>query len=120
MKLAIYTSDYAKNDKLIKDIHSFLANKYNDTFICTSSYNDTYSHYAVLQPFYLRFFDGVTVFLTVEDYIEYKDKIISNKILYVDDTVLHSKLDKSMLKDCEFLVYDQNKQLNMVNNYVIR
>lgn len=123
MKLAIYTSDFNNNQTIIDQILNLLKlEDYDDFFICSSSINNNASNYAVLQPFYITFFDGVVVFLNIDEYLEYKDKIIGSKIIYIDpDNKLSNYiLDKSIFKDCSFITYDENKQLIRVNNYVIR
>lgn len=122
MKLAIYTSDFNNNQSIIDQILNLLKlEDYDDFFICSSTINNNVNNYAVLQPFYLTFFQGSVVFLNMDEYLEYKDKIIGSKILYVDPDNKASKyvLDKNIFKDCSFITYDANKQLIRVNNYVI-
>lgn len=123
MKLAIYTSDFNNNQSIIDQILNLLKlEDYDDFFICSSTINNNVNNYAVLQPFYLTFFQGSVVFLNMDEYLEYKDKIIGSKILYVDPDNKASKyvFDKNIFKDCSFITYDDNKQLIRVNNYVIR
>lgn len=123
MKLAIYTSDFNNSQSIIDQILNLLKlEDYDDFFICSSTINNNVNNYAVLQPFYLTFFQGSVVFLNMDEYLEYKDKIIGSKILYVDPDNKTSKyvFDKNIFKDCSFITYDDNKQLIRVNNYVIR
>jgi hypothetical protein len=123
MKLAIYTSDFNTNQIIIDEILNFLRlDDYDDFFICSSTINNNVNNYAILQPFYITFFEGFVVFLNMDEYLEYKDKIIGSKILYVDPENKGSQyiFDKRIFKDCSFITYDDNKQLIKVNNYVIQ
>jgi len=121
MELAIYTSNFAQFENLIDSVRTFFHKEYTDIFICTPFFNSPRKEYACLHPFYLTFFKGTSLFLTLEDYIEYKDNIIGEKILFVDSNIQNNiPIDRSIFKECKFLTYDDNKQLIMVNNYAIR
>lgn len=122
MKLSIYTSNFADNKVLIDSILDLIHKDYDDVFICTSICNSDTNKYAILQPFYITFFDGTVLFLNMDEYLEYKDKIIGSKILYIDpdNKGPNYVFEKAIFKDCSFITYDDNKQLTMVNNYVIR
>lgn len=121
MNLAIYTTDFFQQKSLIAEIKNYINKDYVDMFICTPVLNDVDSEYASLHPFYLSFFDGTVVFLNVDDYVEYKDKIIGSKILFIDiNNNVSANFNKSMFKDCTFLIHDESQQLTKVNNYVVR
>jgi hypothetical protein len=117
MNISIYTSDFKKNQSLIQEIKTFLSKDYQDIFICTSLLNDADPTHASLHPFYLPFFDGVTVFISLEEYIEYKDKILGRTIIYIETT--DTRLNRSLLNRCDLLTRDPHNKLIMVNNYAV-
>lgn len=121
MELAIYTSNFVEFQSTIDTIRMFFHKEYTDIFICTPLFNSSYRSYASIHPFYLTFFKGTSLFLTLEEYLEYKDNVIGQKILFVDKNGFnnHTPIDRSIFKDCKFITHDENNQLVMVNNYAI-
>jgi len=59
-------------------------------------------NYGVLPLYYLKFFKGIVVFFSLEDYLEYKDKSMNNKsYLFVDNKTIedYNSINRNMLKD---------------------
>ena len=102
MKLAVYTKDMNNDIELINSIKNYFTNIYTDFFVCTHTPNIILSTHAILQPFYLTFFDGIIVFLNVQDYEEHKDNVIGEKILCSNSVDLD-------LEDCSILTHEQIK-----------
>lgn len=121
MELAIYTSNFAENEQTVDAIRSFFQKEYTDIFICTPFFNSVRRDYASLHPFYLTFFKGASLFLNLEEYMEYKDDILGDKILFVGKGISSNvPIDRTIFKECKFLIYDDNNQLLMVNSHVIQ
>jgi hypothetical protein len=119
MNTAVYTTDFNKHEKIIADIKNLL--NPSDFFICTPIINNSTTIYASIQPFYITFFEGCVVFLNMEEYLEYKDKIIADLILYLDNDEQAKVLgvNKSVFKPkTQFLKYENNS-LILVKNYAI-
>lgn len=79
-RLAVFIS---APDQLSK-VPSVLA-KYNSgyDFFLTSDADISSVDYAVIPPFYVKFYNGDIVFLTLDDYLANRDEFVSNKIAVV-------------------------------------
>lgn len=122
MKLAVYATNVGNSLETINKIKQFLlaTENYSDFFICVDVLNTATTSWATLHPFYLPFFDGHVVFLSLEDYISNRDKIIGESILYVSSEGIRSEVpvDRSMFKNCRFITVNNN-ELVMVKNYEV-
>lgn len=119
MKLTIYTTSFAENADVIEKLKDFMlaSNKYGDFFVCTGVMDVGLAHYATMGSFYLKFFDGDIVFLNIEDYTEYQDKIIGRPILYLSET--NETTAKYNLKKYRIITKSNNNQMIWVNNYEV-
>jgi hypothetical protein len=82
-KFAIYSDNINKNTYIA--IKNYLSKKYSyyDCVIFSDSFLDKAIDATIVSSFYLRFFVGSVIFTNIEDYIYYKDLIISNSIFLI-------------------------------------
>lgn len=63
--------------------------KLGDTVLFTDNINtNSYSDYAIFSSFYMRFFQGIVIFLDIEDLTLYKNTIIGKPMLYLTDDIM--------------------------------
>lgn len=77
--------------------------------------------YGVLSLYYFKFYKGVVVFFTLDDYLEYKDYSLSKNIyLYFDDKSIENieNIDRHMLKNIQMLV--KNKISNQIEIFTLK
>ena len=77
--------------------------------------------YGVLSLYYFKFYKGVVVFFTLDDYLEYKDYSLSKDIyLYFDDYSIENieNIDRNMLKNIQMLV--TNKTSNQIEIFTLK
>jgi len=97
-RVAILTNSIVNIDYLIKTI----SQKYDiDDIIIFSDSNQILDigDYAIFSSFYLKFFDGSVVFTNTDDYLAYKDTIVSNEIFLLSDAddLIAANIDRSIL-----------------------
>lgn len=82
-KIAIYSNNLTK-DTYIK-IKNYLNKKYlyYDCVIFSDNLLDKSIDATIVSSFYLRFFNGSIIFTNIDDYIYYKDLIISNSVCLI-------------------------------------
>ena len=106
--LAIVAKDIPSNINIINKIRDFYASV--DDFVilsdegCQIAMGLTYS---LLSSYYIRFLKGTLIFLDIKQYLEYKDKVVGNIILYLEQGDIHL-LDKSLIGDVDILTIDFN------------
>ncbi len=73
--------------------------KLGDTVLFTDSIDSaSFTDYAIFSSFYMRFFKGIVIFLTVEDHTQYKNTIIGKPMLYLTPDMLKSNnIDMSLV-----------------------
>lgn len=124
MSLAIYTTNFIESAQNISELKNFLFDQqfYDDVFICSDILQGIDTSWATIHPFYLKFFKGDILFLSLEDYVEYRDLIIGNPIVYVESSRnnLSIPMDRSMFQNCRFIAKNNNNVLEMVKQYEIR
>ena len=114
--LAILTEDISANIDLIEKIKNFITDR-NDFIIFTDNIIYTNDAHGVLSTFYLISYDGLLVFLDINDYIKYKDNILAQPVVYLEG--YNSLIDKNILKNCAILT-QSNNQLEWINNYELQ
>lgn len=90
--------------------------KIDDVFVFTkdllsSSIN---SNLAVLSLYHFKFYKGVVIFFSLEDYMEYKDYGLNTKCyLYIHPKAIEdlNSVNRNMLKDIPMLVLNPSTQL---------
>jgi hypothetical protein len=97
---------FAENLEHSKDLICELANqckKIGDTVLFTDSiHSNEFTDYAIFPSFYMRFFQGVVIFLNIEDHTQHKDIIIGKPMLYLTEQMLkENKIDGSMINKSE-------------------
>lgn len=111
--VAIFTEDVVSNIDLIEKIKHFIANR-GDFIIFTDNIVHTNNENGMLSTFYLVAYKGLLFFLDINDYLRYKDIIIAQPVLYIDD--YDNLIEKNLLKGC-LIVTQSNNQLQWINNY---
>lgn len=114
--LAVLTEDISSNIDLIEKIKNFIRDR-DDFIIFTDNIVHTNDSHGVLSTFYLVSYDGLLVFLDINDYIRYKDNILAKPVIYIE--TYNSLLDKNILKNCAILT-QSNNQLEWINNYELQ
>ena len=104
--LAILTEDISANIDLIEKIKNFITDR-NDFIIFTDNIIYTNDAHGVLSTFYLISYDGLLVFLDINDYIKYKDNILAQPVVYLEG--YNSLIDKNILKNCAILTQSNNQ-----------
>lgn len=113
--IGIYLNNINDNLDIIQKIKTFF-DKYD--FVLFNDTNQSNEKHATLPTFYMKFYDGSIVFLSIEDYLIYKETIKSDAILLLDiKTAIDSKIDRSIIKGCKILSYNNNNNLELLNNY---
>jgi hypothetical protein len=124
MSLAIYTTNFIESSNTIAELKTFLFDSsfYDDVFLCADILQGIDSSWAAIHPFYLKFFKGDILFLNLEDYVEYRDSIIGNPIIYIESprNNLSIPVDRSMFQNCRFVAKNNDNVLEMVTQYEIR
>jgi hypothetical protein len=94
----IFTEDPSNNQEII-GLLGEQCKKNGDTVIFTDNINSNALHnYSMFPSFYMRFFQGMVIFLNIEDYTQYKDSIIGKPMLYLTEEMLRSSnIDGSMI-----------------------
>lgn len=121
--VAIYNSGNLKDSiETINNLKKFLSNHINiDDFVILCDTYDYHVEHAVLPTFYIYYYKGAVAFLSLEDYIAYKDKILASDIIIrlSKQEVFESHIDRSVIKRCS-LVYQENDQnMEFIKNYGI-
>lgn len=82
-KISIYSNDLTKDIylKIINYLNKIYS--YYDCVIFSDSLLDKSINATVLSSFYLRFFNGSVIFTNIDDYIYYKDLMVSNSIFLI-------------------------------------
>lgn len=115
--IGIFSNNLNKDLSNIIEIKKFFenTNNYSDfTIFSNTSLGKKLFDISILLSFYVSFFDGSIVFLNIEDYTHYKDRIIGKPILYLDDTIINS-IDRNIIKNCD-TISKANNQLTLINN----
>lgn len=89
------------------DSISIACRKLNDFVLFTDNINNQYfDNYAIFPSFYMRFFKGMVIFLTIEDYMQYKDSMIGKPMFFLTEQMLqNNNIDISLInKDSIFSV----------------
>jgi hypothetical protein len=114
-KFAVFAHNLSSNIDLIEKIkHS--VNNYDDFCIFTNDMDIGVTNYGIINPYYLIKYNGLLIFLNIEDYIEYKDDISCDIGVYIDD---YSTIDKNTLKKCLILTFNNN-EIIWINNYELQ
>lgn len=111
-KLAIFTDNLGDHIDLIEKIKNSTKD-YDDFCIFTNNMNISINDYGIINPYYLISYDGLLVFLSVEDYLQYKDSIICDIAIYIND---YNGIDRNTLKKCLVLTENGNEILWVNNN----
>lgn len=111
--VAIITEDIVSNIDLIEKIKNFIVDR-NDFIIFTDNIIFTNNEHGILSTFYLISYDGLLVFLDINDFLKHKDNILAKPVLYLEN--YNNLIDKNILKGCS-IITQSNNQLQWVNNY---
>lgn len=113
-KLSFFV-DIANEDNLLNKIKVFFSSIYDidDTFIFTKDLLSSFVHknFATLPLYYFKFYSGIVVFFTLEDYLEYKDDGMHiSAYLYIDNNTIKDmdSVNRNMLKDIQMIGFDPN------------
>lgn len=115
--IGLFTDNIIDNQDIISNIKNFLLseNPFSDFVIFTNDLSETYSYEtAIVIDYYMSFYKGLIIFLTIEDYLIYKDRIIGKPCLFF--TEFPRNIDKKDIKNCMILVM-QNNELELIQDY---
>ena len=120
--IAIHSTNITNDSLIIEKLKNFILKEYKtfDFFIFTDSLDSSSDrHYGVLLEFYMKCYKGSVVFLEFENYLQHKDTILGQSILYLDkDKIISQNIDKAMLVGCK-IITQNNNELEWINNYGI-
>lgn len=97
--------DFFKQTHSIDDVFVFTKD------LLSSSVN---SNLAVLPLYHFKFYKGIVIFFSLEDYMEYKDYGLNTKCyLYIHPKAIEdlNSINRNMLKDIPMLVLNPSTQL---------
>ena len=96
----IFTEDLSNDQETIRLLGE-QCKKNGDTVVFTDNIESNSLHdYSIFPSFYMRFFQGMVIFLTMEDYTQYKNNIIGKPMLYLTEEMLKSNnIDRSLINN---------------------
>lgn len=105
-KIAIYSNNLTKDIYL--KIKNYLNKKYvhYDYLIISDNFLDKNIDATIVSSFYLRFFDGSIIFTNIDDYIYYKDLIVSNNVFLITTPDLLISNGLANYARCDLTVID--------------
>lgn len=94
----IFSDDLESNKDTIRKLGEE-CRKLGDTVLFTDNIDtNSYSDYAIFSSFYIRFFQGIVIFLNMEDLTLYKNTIIGKPMLYLTDDILKTNnIDRTLI-----------------------
>lgn len=102
----IYVEDLERDSLSIKTLADGFKTQ-GDVVLFWDSDQNTLSHqYAIFPSFYVKFFRGTIVFLSVENYMVYKDQIIGKPMLYIEKNNFKN-LDRSIIQTDNIIYNEQ-------------
>lgn len=114
MLYSVFTDDIINNIDLIEKIKYFLQKQYPiiDFVIFTDDITYGTNDSCVLTTFYMIAYRGIVIFLNINDYLSYKDKINGGAILYLTKNDIPD-IDQNFIKNCGILT-DTNNELEWI------
>lgn len=114
-----FVLDITDSSYILDKIKDFFKTKYNiddtivfskDPVVCRIP-----KEYGVLSTFYYRFYKGIVVFFTLEDYLEIDTDDTKIRYLYMDDKTIENleSVNRQMLSNISIL--SLNKDTNSIN-----
>lgn len=87
---AIFSDDLETNKEVIHKLGTE-CKKLGDTVLFTDSIDtNSFVNYAIFPSFYMRFFNGIVIFLNTVDHMQYKNSIMGKPMLYLSEEMLKS------------------------------
>lgn len=117
MRYSIYSANIQQDIDLIERIKSFLYSNTNIEDFCIftdDSLSLLYDH-STLPTFYTIAYRGATIFLSLHDYMEFKDKVSGSLCIYLNKESL-GFMDRNTIKGCSIITESDN-QLIWIPNY---
>jgi hypothetical protein len=115
--IGIFTDNILDNSQIIKEIKNFLLsdNPFSDFVVFTPDLIKSYdTETSILIDYYMLFYKGLIIFLSVDDFLIYKDKIIGKPCVFLQN--IPNNIDKSQLKNCMILTITDN-QMELIDYY---
>lgn len=86
---AVFTENISENIDTIQNIRNYLKQKYDSDFVVFSDNINTISDCSlgILPSFYMRYFQGTTIFLDTLNYLENKNNMLNEPYLYATDKI---------------------------------
>lgn len=117
--------DLVEDDIILNKIIVFLNKHYqiDDIFVFSKDLilNSVHRYFGTLPLYYLKFFKGIVIFFTLEDYLEYKDYgLNTNCYLYIDEKTIedYNNINRNMLKNISMI--GLNKITNEIESLDMR
>jgi len=108
--ILLFTKDI-NHIPLIRKIKDYALSYYDEYIDFGIIYNIsqaiTFNDIALLPSFYLRFYSGPIIFLNIEDYLEHKDLIIGQPIIYLSNNTPEN-VSRNMIKNCDIITEENN------------
>lgn len=120
LSLAIYTN--SKSDlSIIRNLSDTFINELNinifDIFLFSDNLNEMANYdLATLSTFHMEFYKDYLIFMNLNDYLSYRDRLLTKKIfLYIKDIEsLPDNVDRNLLKEFAALFTQKNGSISMV------
>ena len=109
MLYSVITDSIYNNLDKIERIFSFFNNNQmvSDFVIFNDEVIYSRFQYSVLNTFYLPAYYGNVIFVNIDEYFYYRDKINNKIILYLTKSDIHS-IDRDNIKNCSIIIDDDN------------
>lgn len=120
LSISIYTNNLVSKE-LFNKIKSAIENieneKSSDFFIFTDDIINVINYdIAILPSIYMEFHKDIIIFMNVDDYLSYREKLISNSIyLFMQDGSVSEMINRQMLRGIKSIItLSKNDQIKMV------
>lgn len=114
---SVFTDNIENDIDKIDSIKGFLQNTNPsiDFVIFTDEITYRIPSCAILTTFYMIASKGKIIFLNLEDFLEYKDSVGGEPVLFLSTDML-ANIDRNTIKNYSVLIEEDN-QLKWMNNY---
>jgi hypothetical protein len=105
--VAVFSNNFSDMAEDIGRIKLFFQQQSFDDFVIFSDeLLDNLSDHSVLTTFYLIAYRGILIFTDINDYLQYKDSILCDPVLYIPK--YDYSISAETIKYCDILTYDEN------------
>lgn len=115
MRYSIFSTNMARDIDLIERIKVFLYSNdiVEDFFIFTDEVMTLLPDHSSLPTFYTIGYKGSTVFLNIQDYMSFKDKINGDIIIFLSKEDIPD-IDRDSIKNCKVIIENEDSTLKWI------